>query len=312
MHFSSNPMVPACRQAKRKPSFWAQIGIFFLIFLITTLATALLATIPTVFLMIAEPGIHPETLLASPTMTLVSLFLTVITTGGALIYCLCIEKRSALSMGFRKGTFWRSYSKGFLIGTGLLLLCCGIGYILGGFTVSSVMTLTPAYGVLFLLGFVIQGSSEEVLLRGYFMMSLSNRCRTAWAVGISSVVFSLLHIANPGFGLLPFINISLFGMFMGLYVYREGDLWGACAIHSAWNFVQGNILGVQVSGTGTLPTLWQFQPIEGKTLISGGTFGIEASIIVTAVLLATIAITCSNVSSRNADTNGKLKTENGK
>ena len=132
----SNPMVPACRQAKRKPSFWAQIGIFFLIFLITTLATALLATIPTVFLMIAEPGLHPETLLASPTMTLVSLFLTVITTGGALIYCLCIEKRSALSMGFRKGTFWRSYSKGFLIGTGLLLLCCGLGYILGGFTVS--------------------------------------------------------------------------------------------------------------------------------------------------------------------------------
>jgi membrane protease YdiL (CAAX protease family) len=240
-------------------------------------------------------------MMASPTMTLVSLFLTVITTGGALIYCLCIEKRSALSMGFRKGTFWRSYSKGFLIGTGLLLLCCGIGYILGGFTVSSVMTLTPAYGVLFLLGFVIQGSSEEVLLRGYFMMSLSNRCRTSWAVGISSVVFSLLHIANPGFGLLPFINISLFGMFMGLYVYREGDLWGACAIHSAWNFVQGNILGVQVSGTGALPTLWQFQPIEGKTLISGGAFGIEASIIVTAVLLATIAITYFGLSTRHAD-----------
>ena len=301
MHFSSNPMIPACRQAKRKPSFGAQIGIFFLVFLITTLATSIPVAIPAVFMVFTNPGVDLESMMASPTMTLVSLFLTVITTGGALIYCLCIEKRSALSMGFRKGTFWRSYSKGFLIGTGLLLLCCGIGYILGGFTVSSVMTLTPAYGVLFLLGFVIQGSSEEVLLRGYFMMSLSNRCRTAWAVGISSVVFSLLHIANPGFGLLPFINISLFGMFMGLYVYREGDLWGACAIHSAWNFIQGNILGVQVSGTGTLPTLWQFQPVEGKTLISGGSFGIESSIIVTAVLLATIAITCCGLSTRHAD-----------
>ncbi len=303
--FSSNPMIPHCRHAKRKPKMWAQICIFFLVFLITNSATSTLIAVPAIFMALANPGIDLEALMASPTLTLISLFLTVLTTGGALIYCLCIEKRSALSMGFRKGTFGKSYSKGFLIGTVLLLLCCGIAYALGGFTVSMVRTLTPLYAILFLLGFVIQGSSEEVLLRGYLMMSLSNRCRTAWAVGISSVTFSLLHIFNPGFGLLPLINISLFGVFMGLYVFREGDLWGACAIHSAWNFVQGNIVGVQVSGTGALPTIWQFQPIEGKTLISGGTFGIEASIIVTAVLLAVIAITCSNVSSRNADTNGK-------
>ncbi len=289
--FSDNPMVPACRRAKRQPCMAAQIGIFFLIFLITTLVTSLLTAIPAVFMVFTGTETDLSSLVTSPTMTLVSLFVTVLTTIGAMVYCLCIEKRSALSMGFRKGSFLKSYGKGFLMGTGLLLLCCGMGYVLGGFTVSVSKTLTPVYAVLFLLGFVLQGSSEEVLLRGYFMMSLSNKCRTAWAVGISSVVFSLLHIFNPGFGPVAFLNISLFGVFMGLYVFREGDLWGACAIHSAWNFVQGNILGVQVSGMGTLPTIWQLRPIEGKELISGGSFGIEASPIVTAVLLAAIALT---------------------
>lgn len=283
--FPSNSMIGACRRAKRKPKLFWQIFIFLMINLIIMAITAGMASIPVNILMIASPGISKETILNSPGMTVVSLFLTLITTGVAVGYCLFAEKRSALSMGFRKGSFWKSYGKGLLIGAGLLILCCSLACLSGSFRVSPVWTLTPMYFLLFFIGFVIQGSSEEVLLRGYFMMSLSNRCTTAWSVGISSLTFSLLHILNPGFGFLPFVNITLFGIFMGLYVYREGDLWGACAIHSAWNFVQGNIFGIQVSGTGSLPTFWEFRPVEGIGLLNGGSFGIEGSIIVTAILL---------------------------
>lgn len=291
LNLSSNPMLPACKEAKRQPDLGLQFPIFFLIFGITMSLTSILVAIPAVILIFTSPGSNIESIINSPTMTLVSLFLTIITTGGALIYCLCIEKRSGLSMGFRKGCFWKSYGKGLLIGTVLLVLCCGIAFLLGGFRVSAPRTLSPVLFLLFFLGFVIQGSSEEILLRGYFMMSLSNRCSISWAVGISSVTFSLLHIFNPGFGLIPFVNISLFGLFMGLYVFREGDLWGACAIHSIWNFVQGNILGVQVSGTGELPTILKFTPVEDMDLLTGGSFGIEGSLIVTAVLLLSSALT---------------------
>lgn len=304
--FPSNPMIRDCRAAKRKPSIPLQILIFFLVFLIPTILSGFLIAIPAVILSVVHSGTNPETILSSPSMTIVNLFMTVLTTGSALLYCLCIEKRSLRSMGLGKGSFLKSYGKGLLIGTGLLLVCCGISWLFGGFRVSFPCTLTPVYFLLFFLGFVIQGSSEEILLRGYFMMSLSNRCTAAWAVGLSSVLFSLLHIFNPGFGLLPLVNIALFGVFMGLYVFREGDLWGACAIHTAWNFVQGNILGIQVSGGAVTPTLWQFKPTAGMELLNGGAFGIEASVVVTVVLSVACAWTYFSKKQRNAPTDREI------
>ena len=284
-------MLSQARQAKRKPNLFLQFLIFFGVFFIPTLLSAVLLAVPMAVLAVLNPGIHPEQIAQSPAATVISLFLTAFTTAGALLYCLCIEKRSLLSMGFQKKTFWKNYGKGLIVGTALLLLCSGISLLFGGFTVEVAEKIPWLYILLFFVGFVIQGSSEEVLCRGYFMLSLSNRCAMPIAVGLSSVVFSLLHLLNPGFGLIPLINIALFGIFMGVYVLREGDLWGACAIHTAWNFAQGNLVGMQVSGTSHTPSILRMLPAEGKELLSGGSFGMEGSLIVTLVLLAAIALT---------------------
>ena len=141
------------------------------------------------------------------------------------------------------------------------------------------------------MGFVIQGMSEEVLVRGFFMVSLGNRCHTAIAVGISSVAFALLHLANPGISLLALLNLTLFGVFMAVYVLRTDDLWGACAIHSAWNFAQGNLVGIRVSGMAQLPTLAIMNPVGEQSLFHGGAFGLEGGLIVTVVTLAAIVLT---------------------
>ena len=290
-NFPMHPMEQDCKLARQKPKMVWQILIFLAVFLISSLYSGIVVSVPAIYSAITTPGTDPEALLSTPSMTVLSLFATCATTGAALIYCLCIEKRSGLSMGFQMKTLWKSYGKGLLIGTGLIVLCSSLAWLMGALTLEVSNTLSPMYGLLYLLGFVIQGSSEEVLLRGYFMMSLTNRCSKAWAVGISSVTFSLLHLANLGFGLMPFLNITLFGVLMGLYVLREGDLWGACAIHSIWNFVQGNILGISVSGTGAAPTILSMGPVEGKALLSGGSFGIEGSLVVTVVLAAACAWT---------------------
>ena len=289
--YRRQPMLWQCRQAKRKPAIIWQILIFIAVFMIPTLLTGVLLAIPTVVVVVLNPGINEQSLLEFPMITLLSLFLTGITTFAAIGYCIWIEKRSGLSMGFRKETLFVNYGKGLFIGTVLIVLCAGIAWAMGGFRIEMVSKIPVGLLLLYFLGFVIQGSSEEVLIRGYFMMSLSNRCAMAVAVGVSSVVFSLLHIFNPGFGLIPLINIALFGVFMGVYVLREGDLWGACAIHSAWNFVQGNVLGIQVSGTGSMPTVVRMIPKDGMELINGGSFGIEASLIVTLVLLIATLLT---------------------
>jgi membrane protease YdiL (CAAX protease family) len=123
------------------------------------------------------------------------------------------------------------------------------------------------------------------------MVSLSNRCHTAVAVGISSVVFALLHLANPGISLLAMVNLTLFGVFMAVYILRTDDLFGACAIHSAWNFAQGNLVGISVSGTAQLPTVAVMNPIGNNALFHGGDFGLEGSLIVTFMLLTVILLT---------------------
>ena len=131
----------------------------------------------------------------------------------------------------------------------------------------------------------------EVLVRGYFMVSLNNRCRTAVAVVISSVAFSALHLGNPGLSWLALLNLTLFGVFMAVYILRTDDIWGACAIHSAWNFAQGNLLGIRVSGAAQLPTVAIMNPIGEQALFHGGDFGLEGGLIVTLVILAAIALT---------------------
>lgn len=307
MNFSqSSTILAQARSARFRPKLILQILLFFAVFSVSNAASSVIVTIPTITAIFTDNGVMQailagdvaasvtaamDLLVNLPWLMLCSLFATLCTTVLAIVYCTKIEGRSLHSMGFTKQGWLPEYLKGFLIGSGMLLLCAALAWAFGALDFSFVKKIPVFYILAFFVGFLIQGMSEEVLLRGYFMVSLANRCHVGLAVGISSVVFSLLHLSNPGFNFLSLINITLFGCFMGVYVLRTDNLWGACAIHSAWNFVQGNIVGIQVSGTGNLPSVAVMQPVVGKELLSGGDFGLEAGLIVTAVTLGAIALT---------------------
>lgn len=50
-------------------------------------------------------------------------------------------------------------------------------------------------------------------------------------------------------------------------------------LKNAWNFIQGPILGVSVSGSSDKSVFLRSTPIEGKEWLTGGSFGIEGSVI---------------------------------
>jgi len=106
---------------------------------------------------------------------------------------------------------------------------------------------------------------------------------------MSSVMFALLHIFNDGISVMAIVNITLFGLMMALYMLKQGSIWGVCAIHSAWNFVQGNVFGVQVSGMPLTESLFVSE-LTGSKWITGGDFGLEGGLTVTIVLLAGIVV----------------------
>ena len=76
----------------------------------------------------------------------------------------------------------------------------------------------------------------------------TTRCK--WAIiGIPSVLFGLMHIFNPNAAALPIFNVALIGVLFSYLFIKTGRLWAPIGFHFTWNFFQGYIFGVPVSGT---------------------------------------------------------------
>ena len=305
----NNHMLTQAREARFQPKFIIQILLFLAVYTVGNTIASVILVIPTMIGIFSDQELLSAliagdvgssisasisasmSIMEKPWIMLISLFATAATTLSCILYCRKIERRSLGSMGFRKEGWLPRYLKGYAIGTAMLLLCALILWLMGDLDFAFAEKIPVFYLLAFFVGFVIQGMSEEVLVRGYFMVSLSNRCNTAIAVGISSVAFAMLHLGNPGITPLALLNLTLFGVFMAVYILRTDDLLVACAIHSAWNFAQGNLVGIRVSGTAHLPTVAVMNPLGEQVLFHGGDFGLEGGLIVTFVILAAIAIT---------------------
>lgn len=127
--------------------------------------------------------------------------------------------------------------------------------------------------------------SEEIAMRGFVLGRLLNAgVGRYWALFISSVLFSLMHLFNPNFSFLPFLNILLAGVLLGAsYIYTR-NLWFPISLHLFWNWIQGPLLGYQVSGGNFGDTLLALHLSEDN-IINGGAFGFEGSIICTVLVI---------------------------
>lgn len=201
------------------------------------------------------------------------------------LYCRFVEKRSLSSMGLgvRAGAP-RSLALGFLFGLLMFGAAFLISYAMGAITVGQ-GSPAPGIMVLYFFAFFVQAASEEILFRGYLMLSLCNATTPGRAVFISALMFSLMHGGNAGYTILGAVNIFVFGLLLGLLVFRAQSLWMAIALHAMWNFAEGNIFGASVSGMMPSTSILVSLPVDGRNLTSGGVFGPEAGLAVSMVLL---------------------------
>ncbi len=222
-------------------------------------------------------------------MTAISLCTTVATIAVVIFYCTRIEKRRLYTVGFRIKGAALEYLAGIGIGALLFSVVYGIDLLSGEFVFGGVNPNLPiGTFVLFLIGFIIQGASEEILLRGFFFVSSAACGNVPVAVFVSSALFAAMHLGNPGVSIIAVFNIFLFGVFAALYFLRRVNIWGICAIHSVWNFAQGNIFGCRVSGINVNTSV--FNTVENGGIWSGGAFGPEGGLGATVVLAIAIVI----------------------
>lgn len=242
-------------------------------------------------------------LVASNAYTIVMLFSTIAMTLLTMLFCKLIQKRKMTTLGFVKKGILKEYGLGLIIGFvifSLAILFCVVTGSLELSGISSTFAILPF--ILFFVGYMIQGMAEEVLCRGYLMVSIGRRYPMWVAVLLNSLFFAALHLGNAGMSVLAFINLTLFGIFASVYFIKRGSIWGIGAIHSIWNFVQGNFYGVKVSGMETSCTVFESLVVESKTLINGGDFGLEGGLAVTLVLVIGTVILLLSPAKYKADT----------
>ncbi|MBE6634097.1 MAG: CPBP family intramembrane metalloprotease [Ruminococcaceae bacterium] len=247
------------------------------------------------FLAILIVGSFPQGLLLalislwSPSLSHVDLLLINLFATVFMILSVCLlgrhlRSRPANGLGLTRAHGWRDYLWGAAAGVLMLLFSVLICILTESLHIQPSPSFPIGTWLLFLAGFLIQGASEELLCRGYLFPILAERYSLGTATVVNSLVFALLHLGNNGVSLLALCNVFLFGVVASLCVIRRGSLWLACGMHSLWNFTQGNLFGISVSGLSPLPAPLKTQPSEAHPLWNGGSFGLEGGLAVTLVL----------------------------
>ena len=202
-----------------------------------------------------------------------------------------IEKRPFSSLGFFKKGWLKELGRGFLIGAAQFSLVVALLLLTGtGSLELAELSLEPVLFILALIPFwILQGGTEELVTRGWLFPAVSAKSNIFIGILISSALFGALHLFNPGVSVLSIVNIILDGIFACFLMLKYDNMWVLAGMHGAWNFVQGNIYGIQVSGQGASTSILSYSSQSSVDLLSGGAFGAEGSIFASIILIGCIA-----------------------
>lgn len=133
---------------------------------------------------------------------------------------------------------------------------------------------------------ILAGFAEELLFRGILFRWIEEFAGSWVALIVTAGLFGLVHIENPNATWFSSFAIAVeAGLLLGGAYMLTRSLWAPIGLHAAWNFAQGYIFDIPVSG---VPENGLTQAkLSGPALLSGGQFGLEASVL--ALVVATAA-----------------------
>ena len=214
----------------------------------------------------------------------------------AMIFVKKVNKASISELGFNKKVI--DYFKGFLPAIISLLVIIAILMLLGqiqfeGFNKNVDFKLL----FLFLGGFIIQGAMEEILCRGFLMNRLNKKVGKHLSILISFIAFSFPHFSSflgdgALIGIVAIINLLLVTYVFSYLMFKYKNIYACSGFHSIWNFMLFGIIGLNLSGTINDFSLLSFS--ANKNFLMGRSYGIEASIVTTVILLTLTIILSRN------------------
>ncbi|HKJ27797.1 MAG TPA: type II CAAX endopeptidase family protein [Anaerolineales bacterium] len=254
-------------------------GWRLLLFIVLFIVISKISRIPISFL--------PQTLLDGDKtiLILIEQFLSLVAiTLSVFIARQFLDKRPFVSLGVERNTqTYKDILAGiviaFLMFSFIFIIELSLGWLkVDGFAWQEISAGTVAIQiVLWFAIFVIVGWQEELQTRGYLLQNLADGINLFWAVAISSVLFGLMHLGNPGANWVSTLGILLAGLFLTMPYILTRQLWISIGLHIGWNFSEGVIYGLPVSGIDTFHII--NTSVSGSDLLTGGAFGPEAGLV---------------------------------
>lgn len=266
-----------------------RMAVFIAIFLFST---ALLGYVSNVALSNIPIGFGPGSISFFVTSGLVSLV--------AALFAGWVCGRHLEGLPFRALGAWFSRRwfvhalLGLAFGLLTLSLAIGLGVLLGGLTFSpnagqGRWAIFLTMGVSFAV-FAIAAAFEEALFRGYILQTFARSGLILFGVILTSFMFATVHNANPNASVLSWINTFLAGIWFATSYIRTRDLWFVTGMHITWNWTQGAVFGVEVSGLKELIAAPMLSESDlGPVWLTGGSYGVEGGIVTTIALIVSTA-----------------------
>lgn len=257
---------------------WVCIPLFIVVFLIFM---GLYGTLTQGFLSLVlgvearHPGMVGYILLEG------SMLLAVLT---AAVILLRLERRPFADLGLSVKGHAKGLWYGFLMAFLLYFVGFGLSLLMGEVEVTG-FQFKPLDLLGSFLFFLLVALFEEILMRGYILgRLLHTRLNKFLSLFISAALFALLHIFNPEIDFLPMVNLVLAGLLLGASYLYTRNLCFPISLHLFWNWIQGPILGYQVSGNNFMSTMLKLEMPE-ENVLNGGAFGFEGSLICTVLMI---------------------------
>jgi membrane protease YdiL (CAAX protease family) len=304
-----------------RPRFWAEaalqkqtgftlLGETLIFFLVYFLASLLQGAAESVILAVWLLRDHPEELSSlsshlsgvqetvlnliatAPEWVIVATLYTFAIFGAAaFIYCRKYEKRSGATLGMRAKQPLPELCMGLAAGLLMMLGVVGIGTAIGAFEPETA-ALDPASLPLLLaalLGCGVQAMSQELLFHGYFAPSLNKNYPVWVAVLVSSVLYVSFGTGIQAVTGIGSVNMFLLALVLCIYTMKRGNLLGACAVHTMWQFTHNYLFGFYYE-TNQSSSVIPVRLDQYRKAITGSVGGPEAGLCATVVLIVALGL----------------------
>jgi uncharacterized protein len=193
-----------------------------------------------------------------------------------------VERRPPRELARERGLV--EWIAGFALGTFLLAATTGVLVLLGTYRIEG--GGHPGALVHGILMFLPQSLFEEVLMRVLFFKIAEESLGTWVAMILQAALFGALHIGNPNATAVSALAIALeAGLLLAATYMLTRRVWLAWGLHLGWNWAQGSLFGIPVSGQ-RISSTWLLSTPTGPGWLTGGGFGVEASPVAVVLCLA--------------------------